>query len=98
RRRGSLLHQSAKDTIDQAVGKVPIPPTYVPNDESTEDFEAAAEALRYGFGASGELSEYEEWDVALEERLQNDWDSLRPGREWSAVKDHVRLGWERARK
>lgn len=99
--KGQELDQNVGDTVKQAAGKENIPPDGVPNthsDKLHKDYEEAEPALRYGFGASTQFAEHKSWDDKLESKLSADWDNLKTGRTWANVKEHVRSGWDRARK
>jgi hypothetical protein len=99
--KGQQINQGVGDTVKQAVGKEAIPPDHVANmhsDKLHKAYEDAEPALRYGYGASSQFTEHGTWDDKLEKKLSTDWDNLKTGRAWSAVKTHVKTGWERARK
>jgi hypothetical protein len=99
--KGQELDQDVNDTVKQAAGKQAIPPTGVPNapkgGRGFDAYEDAEPALRYGFGASSQFSDYNAWDDRLENKLHGDWDALGTGSKWEQVKDAVRRGWERGR-
>lgn len=101
KKKGQELDQNVGDTVKQAAGKETIPPDYVPNAHSEKlhkQYEDAEPALRYGFGASTQFAEHKSWDDKLESKLSSDWDNLKTGRTWSSVREHVRSGWDRARR
>src|SRR3954470_5347792 len=80
-KRGHELNQGIGDTLKQAAGKEPIPPTEMPNppkrDENWEDVEPT---YRFGVGARGEI--HDEWSPEVESRLANEWGSLQDDRKW----------------
>ena len=100
--RGRELDQDLGDTVRQAIGREPIPPVAQPNDKLgakiDDEYGAAEPALRYGFGASNQFTEHKSWDGKLETKLREDWNKLESGTDWDAVRNHVRSGWERARR
>jgi hypothetical protein len=61
------------------------------------DYRDIEPALRYGYGAALQHTQYNDWDTHLESRLRDDWTNLDHGRSWEEVKEHVRMGWNRAR-
>jgi len=105
---GRELDQNVADTVKQAAGKQAIPSATErnPKPKSSEknagkrdfDFNSAEPALRYGYGASSQFATHKEWDTKLETELRGDWDNLRHDRSWDEVKEHVRRGWNHARK
>lgn len=89
---GKDLDQGAGDTVKQAVGKEPIPPADQPNPSRWEDHEPA---YRYGVGAREQYAkDHPSWDGKLEQRLSDDWTSLKNGRTWEEVKTSVRQAWD----
>ncbi len=90
--KGHDLHQGVSDTVKQAAGTEVIPPSGVPNDDSSfSDFEPA---YRYGAGAANRLAEDREWNELLEVKLSQEWTGLDPLQPWVDSKDYVRRGWE----
>ncbi len=88
---GRELNQDVGDTVKQAAGKQPIPPSSVANPpDSWDDVEPG---LRYGYGAR-QYYEDADWDERVESRLRDDW--TRAGNEpgtWDRIKSSVRRGW-----
>lgn len=54
-------------------------------------------ALRYGYGASSYYADHLEWNRALEAKLRDDWREIDSSRDFSAVREDVRRGWNYAR-
>ena len=96
--KGHELNQNAADTVKQAAGKEAALPVPVPNAKGNDDYASAEPALRYGWGAASQHGDHKEWDSSLEGKLRGDWDSLKSGRTWDDAKQHVRAGWQRAKK
>lgn len=90
------LRQGAGDTILQALGREPIPPSGIPNAPDPEAWEAG---LRYGYGAglSDRYQSHGAWTEHLECDLRDDWDRMKSGQSWDAVRERVRDGFEHAR-
>jgi hypothetical protein len=73
------IHQSAGDTLKQAVGKEP----------TTE------EAYRFGYGARSEYGKrFTKWDDQLEAQLKQDWNEAYQDQDWAAYRDSIRRAWE----
>jgi hypothetical protein len=73
------IHQSAGDTLKQAVGGEPI----------TE------EAYRFGYGARSEYGKrFTKWDDRLEAQLKQDWSEAHHDLDWTAYRDSIRHAWE----
>ncbi len=103
--KGQALKQNAGDTVKQAAGKESIPPEGTPNmkpmkDSKSKDFgyESHEPALRYGFGASSQYSQFDGWNDQLERTLKDEWTGLGTDRDWTIARDDVRAGFERGRK
>jgi hypothetical protein len=97
--RGRDLHQTALDTVRQALGTEPLPlftTEIVPHPEE-DHWYRVRHAVRYGYGAYTEYDDHEEWDEDLERKLRAEWDDLRSGPAWTVVKHEVRRGWSGAR-
>src|SRR4051794_28742998 len=90
--KGHELNQNVADTVKQSAGSEPIPPGNVPNTKAT-DYKTAEPGLRYGHGASMQYADHHEWDATLEGKLRKDWDDLKSGGDWDAMKGYVRRGW-----
>lgn len=91
---GKELDQNAADTVKQAVGSNPIPPTNVPNPPDKKDFEKVEPAARFGYGARSEYATFDEWDDGLETKLRNDWSTIDANTNFDDVKPHIRSGWD----
>lgn len=85
------LHQSAGDTVKQAVGAAPIPPG--PDGDAWDREEPG---VRYGWGARSQYRDHADWDDKLEAKLREEWSDLKTGRTWDEAKGSVRSGWTRA--
>src|SRR5262245_42936211 len=73
------IHQSAGDTLKQAVGAEPI----------TE------EAYRFGYGARSDYGKrFTQWDDQLEAQLKQDWSEAHHDLDWVAYRDSIRRAWE----
>lgn len=99
---GKELHQNVGDTLKQAAGSEPVPPSNVANPKTSSDlsWEDAEQPLRYGVGARQQYGvQHAKWDDKLETTLKNDWESAENGakRKWDDVKSVVRHGYDRAR-
>ena len=102
---GKDLNQDVGDTVKQAMGKEPIP---APNQKTPEEPKTASQhtsnwndaepAIRYGYGASDQYKEHQDWDDKVEAKLKEEWHDLKSGRTWDEAKTSVRYGWDRARK
>jgi hypothetical protein len=78
---GADIHQSAGDTLKQAVGG--------PAHEYTE------EAYRFGYGARSEYGKrFTKWDDQLEAQLKQDWSEAHQDLDWAAYRDSIRQAWE----
>src|SRR5262245_26001438 len=63
------LDQDVDDTVKQAAGKQPIPPSGVPN------FEEYEPAFKFGYGARRHYgSKFHNWNADLENNLKRDYD------------------------
>ena len=83
------IHQTAGDTLKQAIGEEPIAPRGSPAYESTE------EAYRFGYGARSEYGKrFPKWDDQLEAQLKQDWNEAYHDRDWAAYRDSIRRAWE----
>jgi hypothetical protein len=87
---GKDLDQDVDDTVKQAAGKAPIPPTNQPN-----DWDKVEPEHRYGVGARHHYNE--DWNDRLESKLKEEWSDLRSGRTWDEVKSVVKRGWDRGK-
>jgi hypothetical protein len=96
---GHDLDQDAKDTIQQAAGKQPIPPGNMANPPAS--WEEAEPALRYGHGArlyySSQRAGDRDWDPELESSLKEHWEASGNAGPWERVKAAVRRGWDSAK-
>jgi hypothetical protein len=73
------IHQSAGDTLKQAVGKEPT----------------SEEAYRFGYGARSEYGKrFTKWDDQLEAQLKQDWSEAHHDLDWAAYRDSIRRAWE----
>jgi hypothetical protein len=92
-KKGHELNQGIGDTVKQAAGKQPIPPTDMPNPrKSDEKWEDVEPTYRFGVGARGEIQD--EWNPDVESRLQKDWGSLQDDRKWDEVRNRVRRAYD----
>jgi len=92
--KGQELNQDAGDTLKQAAGKQPLPPSGVPN----SDWDQAEPGLRYGWGAANQYQDHADWDDRVESKLKEEWNDLKSGRTWDEAKSFVRRGWDSARR
>lgn len=92
---GQELNQDVGDTVNQALGKDPIPPGRMPNPESSnlDDWDSAEPALRYGYGARSYYGDAA-WNDELEVKLRRDWEASGSEGTWDRVKNAVRRGWQ----
>ena len=112
-RKGKDLDQGVDDTVKQAAGKQPIPPTSMKNPPDVDDKDYDKDSRkdddrdwnyveddhRYGVGARHQYgNEHAQWDDRLESKLREEWTDLKTGRTWDEVKGSVRRGWDRARR
>ena len=83
------LNQDVPDTVKQAAGKQPIPPSNTPN---FEDYEPA---FRFGHGARRYYGKnYPTWNDSLERDLRNDWSTTRDDAKWAKERLAIRRGYE----
>lgn len=98
RTHGHDLHQSALDTVKQALGTEPLPP--FPSQATPHPVEdhwfRVVHAVRYGYGAGIEYVQYMAWEQA-EEDLRKEWEEMKDSPDWEVVQREVRLGWDRGR-
>ncbi len=101
---GRELGQDVGDTVKQATGKEPIPPSNASGTRTGTDFswDDAEQPLMYGVGARHQYgTQHAAWNDNLESTLRNDWESDQPSggakRKWDEVKAVVRHGYDRAR-
>lgn len=87
------LNQDVGDTVRQGLGKDPIPPGDLPN----EDWESST---RYGYGAGLSQAHHQHaaWGDRLEADLRRDWERISPRRAWDDVRSNVKQGFEHARR
>ncbi len=104
-RHGKDLDQDLGDTVKQAAGKQPIPPTTVktPDGDNTKttkdgDWDRVESDYRYGVGARHHYGKDDDWNDSVESKLKEEWQDMRSGRTWDEVKSTVRGGWDRAKK
>jgi hypothetical protein len=99
-RKGRDIDQDVGDTVKQAAGKQPIPPTSSKNppDVDDKDWKRVESEHQYGVGARSQYANHNDWDDRLEGKLKEEWGDMKSGRTWDEVKGSVRRGWERARK
>lgn len=93
-KKGHDLNQDVDDTVMQAAGKQPIPPSFVATD--VEDWTSVEAGMRYGVGARQQYAEHNEWTDDLEKQLRADWGDAhdKDDSSWDKVKTYVRHGWE----
>lgn len=98
-KRGPDLNQDVDDTLRQAAGKQPIPPSTATPNASDEGRDYSEEAVRYGYGAglADVYRTHTAWSDRLETDLQREWTDLKVGRPWNEVRTGVRHGFEHAR-
>jgi hypothetical protein len=83
-------NQTVGHTMKQASGKESIPPRGQP----TYDLEPAH---RFGYGARSHYgSNYDTWNIELENQLKRDWEQIAPERRQTWMQDRaaIRHGWE----
>lgn len=94
---GQELNQDAGDTVKQAAGKQPLPPSGLPNPpDSRDSWDDLEPAVRYGYGARQYYGAQgrQDWDDDLEESLRRDWGASGSNNSWDRVKAAVRHGWD----
>ena len=100
-RKGRDLDQDVDDTVKQAAGKEPIPPTSMrnPPDVDDKDWKHVEDDYRFGVGAREYYgNQHNEWDDRLESKLREEWGDLRSGRTWDEAKGSVRRAWDRVKR
>jgi hypothetical protein len=99
---GQELNQDVGDTLKQAAGSEPIPPSNSMGTKRGTDlgWDDAEQPLMYGVGARHQYgAQHDKWNDKLESTLKNDWEAAEGGakRKWDEVKNVVRHGYDRAR-
>ena len=65
------------------------------HDFGGKTFEQLEDAYRFGHGAKAHYgSSFPNWDIDLEEVLENDWRETHPYFDWSSYRSEIRRGWE----
>jgi hypothetical protein len=100
---GRDIDQSVGDTVKQATGSEPIPPSNARGTQAGSDFswDDAEQPLMYGVGAREQYgAQHAQWNDGLESSLRSDWEGGGGGmqRKWDDVKSVVRHGYEKARR
>ena len=93
---GHELNQDVGDTVKQAAGKEAIPHDDRPNPPKViGTWDDAELPLEYGYGARTKYGTTA-WSSDVEDTLRNEWESGKAttGRDWTAVRDDVRRGYE----
>ncbi|MEW5848136.1 MAG: hypothetical protein AB2A00_04950 [Myxococcota bacterium] len=92
-RKGADIKQDVGETLKQAAGK---PSTT--SGQGFFDFDRDEDAIRYGYGASSQYTDYKDWDDTLAAKLKTEWNDLKTGRTWEEIKDAVKYGFRAGRK
>lgn len=96
---GRELHQSAMDTILQAIGREPLPLPHQPNSAPQDsNWHMDEPAMRYGYGAGLHYPQQAGWTAEQEASLKQEWSGLRKDLSWESIKHAVRHGWEAGRR
>ncbi len=85
------LNQGVMDTVKQATGNAPIPPSGQPS------YDEAEPAYRFGYGARSFYGkQHSKWNSDLETQLKRDWEETYPDRDdtWDSDKQAIRYGWD----
>jgi len=94
---GHELNQGIGDTVKQAAGKEPIPPSDRANPPKVVgDWNEVELPIEYGYAARSHYATPGGWSSEVEGTLKREWNE---GREktshaWEDVRDHVRRGFE----
>jgi len=95
---GHEVNQGVGDTVKQMAGKEAIPASDKPNPPQViGDLRDVDMPMSYGFAARTQYGTlHPTWSGELEGKLRREWDggADKLGRDWRAVREHVRYGYE----
>jgi hypothetical protein len=90
---GADLGQTAKQTMKQATGQLPVH-----SDLDGGGWDVARQAIRLGYGAATYWHEEPEWTEYVEYQVQREWESMNTGVHWQDARPLVQHGWDQGRK
>jgi hypothetical protein len=95
---GHEMNQSVSDTLNQASGTQPLPPSDKPNPPRIiGEWSEAEMPAGYGYSARSYYgAQHPAWGPELEEKLRAEWNAAQGASlpDWNEVRPHVRYGYD----